>query len=84
VRTARRRALVRGHHDRRNERDPRPPAGPRPRRRAHSTCGNAYCPSTSDVPIHAIADGISMRISAHAYNQIEDYKRLAEILRAIR
>ena len=43
---ARRRALVRGHHDRRNERDPRPPPA-RSRRRAHSTCGDAYCPSTS-------------------------------------
>jgi isopenicillin-N epimerase len=37
-----------------------------------------------DVPIHAIADGIWMRISAYACNEIEDYERLAEILRAVR
>ena len=36
-----------------------------------------------DAPIHAIADGIWVRISAHAYNEIEDYERLAEILGSI-
>ena len=37
----------------------------------------------ADPPIHVIDDGIWMRISAHAYNEIDDYERLAEIVRAV-
>jgi len=37
----------------------------------------------ADAPLHAINGGIWMRISAHAYNEIADYERLAEIIRAI-
>ncbi len=33
----------------------------------------------TDVPLHAIADGIWMRISAYAYNELADYEKLAEI-----
>ena len=35
----------------------------------------------ADAPIHAIGGGIWMRISAHAYNEIDDYERLAGIVR---
>ncbi|HEX3347637.1 MAG TPA: aminotransferase class V-fold PLP-dependent enzyme [Acetobacteraceae bacterium] len=34
----------------------------------------------TDVPVSAIGDGLWMRISAQAYNEIEDYERLAEIV----
>jgi isopenicillin-N epimerase len=37
----------------------------------------------ADAPLHAISGGIWMRISAYAYNEIADYERLAEIIRAI-
>ncbi|HEY6431546.1 MAG TPA: aminotransferase class V-fold PLP-dependent enzyme [Acetobacteraceae bacterium] len=33
----------------------------------------------TDVPLHAIADGIWMRISAYAYNELADYEKLAEV-----
>jgi hypothetical protein len=69
-----------GHHDRRDERDPRPLAGPATPARALDLRERLLSKHV-DAPIHAIADGISMRISAHGYNEIEDYKRLAEILR---
>jgi isopenicillin-N epimerase len=36
-----------------------------------------------DTPLHAMNGGIWMRISAHAYNEIADYERLAEIISAI-
>ena len=36
-----------------------------------------------DAPLHEINGGIWMRISAHAYNEIADYERLAEIIRDI-
>jgi len=35
----------------------------------------------ADAPIHAIGGSIWMRISAHAYNEIDDYERLAGIVR---
>jgi len=31
------------------------------------------------APLQAIKGGIWLRISAHAYNEIEDYERLAEL-----
>jgi isopenicillin-N epimerase len=37
----------------------------------------------ADAPLHAINGGIWLRISAHAYNEIEDYERLAEIIRGL-
>ncbi len=37
----------------------------------------------TDVPLHAHSDGIWLRLSAHAYNTIEDYERLAEIVAAV-
>lgn len=33
----------------------------------------------TDVPLHAIADGIWLRLSAFAYNELADYEKLAEI-----
>jgi isopenicillin-N epimerase len=37
----------------------------------------------ADVPLHFIDDGIWLRISAFAYNEIEDYERLAELIREL-
>ncbi len=34
----------------------------------------------TDVPIHANAGAIWMRLSAQAYNELEDYRRLADIV----
>jgi isopenicillin-N epimerase len=34
----------------------------------------------TDVPIHAQADGLWLRLSAQAYNEIGDYERLADIV----
>jgi len=34
----------------------------------------------TDAPTHILADAIWLRLSAHAYNDIEDYERLAEIV----
>ncbi len=33
----------------------------------------------TDVPLHAMAEGIWLRLSAHAYNELADYESLAEI-----
>jgi isopenicillin-N epimerase len=37
----------------------------------------------ADVPVHVIDGGLWIWISAHAYNEIDDYERLANILRTI-
>jgi isopenicillin-N epimerase len=37
----------------------------------------------ADAPLHAIDGGIWLRISAHAYNEIEDYQRLAELIQGL-
>jgi isopenicillin-N epimerase len=37
----------------------------------------------TDVPTHLIADGLWLRISAAAYNDIEDYERLADIVAGV-
>jgi len=37
----------------------------------------------TDVPVHANADAIWMRLSAQAYNELEDYRRLAEIVSGV-
>ncbi|HSU05405.1 MAG TPA: aminotransferase class V-fold PLP-dependent enzyme [Acetobacteraceae bacterium] len=34
----------------------------------------------TDVPLHAQAGGIWLRLSAHAYNEMTDYEKLAEII----
>jgi isopenicillin-N epimerase len=36
-----------------------------------------------DAPLHAGDGGIWLRISAYAYNEIEDYERLAEVIRRL-
>jgi isopenicillin-N epimerase len=33
----------------------------------------------TDAPTHVIDDALWLRLSAHAYNEIGDYERLAEI-----
>lgn len=33
----------------------------------------------TDAPVHAIGDGLWLRLSAFAYNELEDYARLADI-----
>jgi isopenicillin-N epimerase len=37
----------------------------------------------ADAPLHAIGGGIWLRLSAHAYNEIEDYDRLANLVREV-
>lgn len=37
----------------------------------------------TDVPLHAHPGGIWLRLSAHAYNTIEDYSQLAEVVAAV-
>jgi isopenicillin-N epimerase len=37
----------------------------------------------TDAPLHAHPSGIWVRASAHAYNEIDDYAKLAEICRAL-
>jgi isopenicillin-N epimerase len=37
----------------------------------------------ADAPLHAINGGIWRRISAHAYNEIEAYERLNEVVRGL-
>jgi len=34
----------------------------------------------TDAPVHAIGDGLWLRLSAFAYNDLEDYARLADIV----
>ena len=34
----------------------------------------------TDAPVHPLADGIWLRLSAYAYNELSDYQRLAQIL----
>jgi isopenicillin-N epimerase len=33
-----------------------------------------------DVPLHAVGNGIWLRLSAHAYNELSDYEKLADIV----
>jgi isopenicillin-N epimerase len=37
----------------------------------------------SDVPVNANAGGIWMRLSAQAYNELDDYRKLADIVQAV-
>jgi isopenicillin-N epimerase len=37
----------------------------------------------TDAPVHAIGDGLWLRLSAFAYNELEDYARLADIVARI-
>jgi isopenicillin-N epimerase len=34
----------------------------------------------TDVPVHALAGGLWLRFSAYAYNELDDYARLAELV----
>jgi isopenicillin-N epimerase len=37
----------------------------------------------ADAPLHTINSGIWLRLSAHAYNEIDDYDRFTELLREV-
>jgi isopenicillin-N epimerase len=37
----------------------------------------------ADAPLHFVDGGIWLRISAYAYNEIDDYERLAELIRGL-
>ena len=37
----------------------------------------------ADAPLHFVNGGIWLRISAYAYNEIDDYERLAELIRGL-
>ena len=37
----------------------------------------------TDVPLHTHADGVWLRLSAHAYNEIGDYSRLADLVQTV-
>jgi isopenicillin-N epimerase len=37
----------------------------------------------TDAPIHANADAIWMRLSAQAYNELDDYRRLADLVQGV-
>jgi len=37
----------------------------------------------TDAPVHVLADALWLRLSAHAYNDLEDYERLADIVAAV-
>ena len=39
--------------------------------------------ANTDVPLHAEASGIWLRLSAHAYNDVADYEKLAETVAEI-
>jgi isopenicillin-N epimerase len=43
----------------------------------------ALLDARTDAPVHALAGALWLRISAHAYNEIEDYERLAEIVAGV-
>jgi isopenicillin-N epimerase len=34
----------------------------------------------ADSPVHPVADGLWLRLSAYAYNELGDYERLANLL----
>jgi isopenicillin-N epimerase len=37
----------------------------------------------TDVPVHPVGEAMWLRLSAYAYNEIGDYRRLAELLPAV-
>jgi isopenicillin-N epimerase len=37
----------------------------------------------TDVPIHANAGALWMRVSAQAYNELDDYRRLADLVQGV-
>jgi isopenicillin-N epimerase len=37
----------------------------------------------TDVPLHAQADAIWLRLSAQAYNEMADYQKLADIVQTV-
>ena len=39
--------------------------------------------ANTDAPLHAIGGGIWLRLSAHAYNELADYERLAEVVAGV-
>jgi isopenicillin-N epimerase len=37
----------------------------------------------TDAPVHALDGGLWLRLSAFAYNELDDYARLAEIVATV-
>ncbi len=58
-----------------------PLAGPVSAERAQALQGRLM-DARADSPLHVLGDGIWLRLSAHAYNELEDYERLVEIVAA--
>ncbi len=56
-----------------------PLAGPVTQARAAALAERLLAAGT-DAPPHLIGDAVWLRLSAHAYNTMEDYARLADIL----
>ncbi|WP_306225816.1 aminotransferase class V-fold PLP-dependent enzyme [Bosea beijingensis] len=56
-----------------------------PLTKAHATelRGRLLDEFRTDVPLHAHPSGIWLRLSAHAYNEIEDYAKLADLCRRL-
>jgi isopenicillin-N epimerase len=53
--------------------------GPFTKERATALRGRLLDEFATDAPLHAHPSGIWVRVSAHAYNEIGDYEKLAEI-----
>ncbi|SEG39945.1 aminotransferase class V-fold PLP-dependent enzyme [Bosea lathyri] len=54
-------------------------SGPFTKERATALRGRLLDEFATDAPLHAHPSGIWVRVSAHAYNEIGDYEKLAEI-----
>jgi isopenicillin-N epimerase len=56
-----------------------PAGGPFTRERATALRGRLLDEFETDAPVHAHPNGIWLRVSAHAYNDIDDYQKLADL-----
>jgi len=57
--------------------------GPYTKARATTLRGRLIEEFDTDAPLHAHPDGIWLRLSAHAYNEIGDYEKLADICKKL-
>lgn len=60
-----------------------PLAGPFVKERATALRGRLLDEFDTDAPVHAHPNGLWLRVSAHAYNDIDDYEKLAELCRKL-
>jgi isopenicillin-N epimerase len=56
------------------------PIGLAPKRSESDKVRQALRSAGADSPVHALADGLWLRLSAYAYNEKADYERLASLL----